>query len=144
MAPEEDMSAVEDAPGSSTPSNEAPKGADAASKERAEAPDPIQLFVTGKARGLKSRIRRFTPSWFSVVMGTGICNTLLFNLPWESTHARFRDIGAAFLALDILICILFSAITVLRYALWPEIARVMLSNETHSLFLGVRLVRFTY
>jgi hypothetical protein len=67
----------------------------------------------------------------------GICNTLLFSLPWQSTHRVFRDIGAAFLALDMLICALFTAITVSRYIIWPEIVPVMLSNETHSLFLGV-------
>lgn len=80
--------------------------------------------------------QRFTPSWFSVTMGTGICNTLLFLLPWQSTHAVFRAIGAGFLLLDIAIFIFFSVITVARYVLYPAIFPAMLSHPVHSLFLG--------
>lgn len=69
-------------------------------------------------------------------MGTGICNTLLFLLPWQSTHAVFRDIGAAFLVLDILIFMFFSSITIARYTLYPQIFMAMLSHPVHSLFLG--------
>ena len=84
----------------------------------------------------QSRVMRFTPSWYSVTMGTGICNTLLFLLPWQSTHTVFRAIGAAFLILDILIFIVFTAMTVARYSLYPEIFMAMLGHPVHSLFLG--------
>lgn len=69
-------------------------------------------------------------------MGTGICNTLLFLLPWQSTHAAFRAIGAAFLLLDIAIFLFFSFLTVSRYVLYPEIFPAMLNHPVHSLFLG--------
>jgi tellurite resistance protein TehA-like permease len=82
------------------------------------------------------RIMRFTPSWFSVTMGTGILNTLLFLLPWQSTHAAFRGIGAGFLILDMFIFTLFSFFTVARYVMYPEIFPAMLNHPVHSLFLG--------
>lgn len=69
-------------------------------------------------------------------MGTGICNTLLFLLPWRSTHPTFRAIGAAFLILDIALFILFSIFTISRYVLYPEIFPAMLNHPVHSLFLG--------
>ncbi|KAM0791661.1 hypothetical protein ACM66B_006097 [Microbotryomycetes sp. NB124-2] len=89
-----------------------------------------------KARGLRLRIMRFTPSWYSVTMGTGIVNTLLFDLPWQRSHAAFRAIGAGFLVLDMFLFIGFTLITIARYSLYPRIFLVMLQHETHSLFLG--------
>ena len=79
---------------------------------------------------------RFTPSWFSVTMGTGICNSLLFLLPWQSTHTVFRAIGLAFLILDFFLFAVFAAMTLARYFLYPEIFMAMLSHPVHSLFLG--------
>ncbi|KAI5481548.1 sulphite efflux pump protein [Pseudohyphozyma bogoriensis] len=93
------------------------------------------LFAA-KARGIKLRILRFTPSWFSVIMGTGICCTLLFDVPFERVHAGFRAAGACWLLFDIFLFLVFIAITILRYALYPAIFFVMIKNETHSLFTG--------
>ncbi|GAA5856917.1 hypothetical protein JCM9279_003594 [Rhodotorula babjevae] len=89
-----------------------------------------------KARGIRLRALRFTASWFSVTMGTGIVNTLLFLLPWRSSHAAFRAIGSAFLLLDMVLFAAFSALTIARYALYPRIFLAMIRHETHSLFLG--------
>ncbi|GAA5886678.1 hypothetical protein JCM16303_001407 [Sporobolomyces ruberrimus] len=89
-----------------------------------------------KVRGLRLRAIRFTSSWFSVVMGTGIVNSLFFNLPWTSSHAVFRALGACFLILSTLMFITFSILTITRYTIYPRIAIVMLKHETHSLFLG--------
>ncbi|POY72038.1 hypothetical protein BMF94_4908 [Rhodotorula taiwanensis] len=69
-------------------------------------------------------------------MGTGIVNTLLFDLPWQSTHAAFRGIGCAFLLLDMVLFAAFTFLTLLRYYLSPRIFVAMLHHETHSLFLG--------
>lgn len=93
------------------------------------------LFAT-KARGIRIKIMRFTPSWFSVTMGTGVINSLLFNLPFESFHPGFRGIGSVFLVLDMFLFLTFSIITILRYALYPRFFTTMLDNEAHSLFLG--------
>ncbi|GAA6024022.1 hypothetical protein JCM11491_000535 [Sporobolomyces phaffii] len=89
-----------------------------------------------KVRGLRLRAIRFTSSWFSVVMGTGMVNALFFNLPWESSHAVFRALGAAWLLLAMFFFLVFSILTVTRYTIYPRIAVVMLKHETHSLFLG--------
>ncbi|SCZ88170.1 BZ3500_MvSof-1268-A1-R1_Chr2-1g04235 [Microbotryum saponariae] len=93
-------------------------------------------LLSPRARGLKIRIMRFTPSWFSVTMGTGIVNTLLFDLPWDETHAAFRAIGAAFLVLDIILWVVFLLLTVSRYIMYPRFFTAMVTHETHSLFLG--------
>ncbi|SGY20738.1 BQ5605_C016g08135 [Microbotryum silenes-dioicae] len=93
-------------------------------------------LLSPRARGLKIRIMRFTPSWFSVTMGTGIVNTLLFDLPWDETHAAFRAIGAAFLVLDIILWVVFLVLTVSRYIMYPRFFTAMVTHETHSLFLG--------
>ncbi|GAA5991338.1 hypothetical protein JCM10908_003264 [Rhodotorula pacifica] len=89
-----------------------------------------------KARGIRTRALRFTSSWFSVTMGTGIVNTLLFDLPWKSTHPTFRAIGCVFLVGDMILFAAFTFLTLLRYYLSPRIFVAMLHHETHSLFLG--------
>lgn len=89
-----------------------------------------------KARGIRTRALRFTSSWFSVTMGTGIVNTLLFGLPWLESHAAFRAIGCAFLVGNMILFGAFTFLTLLRYYLSPRIFIAMLHHETHSLFLG--------
>ncbi|GAA5827952.1 hypothetical protein JCM11251_005663 [Rhodosporidiobolus azoricus] len=93
------------------------------------------VFAT-KARGIRLRVMRFTASWFSVTMGTGIVNTLLFHLPFESPHVAFRAVGAVFLVFDMILFAAFSLLTVARYVLYPRIFWAMIKHETHSLFLG--------
>ncbi|GAA5936323.1 hypothetical protein JCM10213_004740 [Rhodosporidiobolus nylandii] len=89
-----------------------------------------------KARGIRLRALRFTASWFSVTMGTGIVNTLLFDLPFTSTHAAFRALGAVFLVFDMVLFLSFTLLTITRYILYPRIFGAMIRHETHSLFLG--------
>ncbi|KEI37788.1 uncharacterized protein L969DRAFT_89761 [Mixia osmundae IAM 14324] len=69
-------------------------------------------------------------------MGTGIVHTLLFLLPWPSTHAVFRDIGLVFLVATMLLFICFSIAHVSRYIIFRGIFGVMIRHESHSLFLG--------
>lgn len=69
-------------------------------------------------------------------MGTGICNILLFLLPWHSTHAAFQAIGAAFLVIDLVLFLSFSMLTILRYTMYPQIFWAMLTHPVHSLFIG--------
>src|ERR1700691_2165875 len=38
--------------------------------------------------GLRRRILHFTPSWFSVNMGTGITSILLHNLPYINSYVQ--------------------------------------------------------
>lgn len=70
------------------------------------------------------------------MQGTGIVNTLLFDMPWAKAHPTFRAIGAAWLVMDILLFLFFISLTITRYILYPPFFVAMLRHETHSLFLG--------
>ena len=56
--------------------------------------DEAKMLAKWKSRsgshGIRERILKFTPSWFSVTMGTGVIGTLLLLMPWESTHDGLR------------------------------------------------------
>lgn len=79
-------------------------------------------------------IRNFTPSWFAVNMGTGIVSILLYNLPYNGLW--LRRIGYIIFALNVLLFVMFLAISILRYTLFPEIWSVMIRHPAQSLFLG--------
>jgi hypothetical protein len=46
---------------------------------------------------------------------SGIPSNLLFLMPWRSTHAAFRGLGAAFLVFDMVLFALFSSMFITRY-----------------------------
>ncbi|CAE6488319.1 unnamed protein product [Rhizoctonia solani] len=89
-----------------------------------------------RVRGLKDRIIHFSPSWFSVTMGTGVNAILLLTLPWPSILQVVRPIAAFFLILDIVLFVIFSGTIITRYTMHPEIIGLTLGHATHSLFLG--------
>lgn len=67
-------------------------------------------------------------------MGTGIVSILLHNLPYNGTWLYW--ISVVIFALNAFLFVSFTIITILRYALYPEIWSVMVRNPTQSLFLG--------
>jgi len=86
----------------------------------------------------KREIRRvtlhFTPSWFSVCMGTGISSILLHQLPYQ-----FKGLGIisnVVFGLNVLLFVLFTGISIARYTIWPKMMWMMLYHPTQSLFLG--------
>lgn len=84
--------------------------------------------------GWRRVVRNFSPSWFSVTMGTGIVSTLLITIPFKTDWLYWLSV--VFFVLNV---ILFSAafvMSVLRYSLYPEIWGVMLADPNNSLFLG--------
>ncbi|RFU25517.1 hypothetical protein B7463_g10822, partial [Scytalidium lignicola] len=85
-------------------------------------------------RGWRRLIRNFTPSWFSITMGTGIVSILLHNLPYNGRWLYW--ISVAIFCLNILLFITFLLISILRYTIYPEIWRVMIRHPAQSLFLG--------
>ncbi|KAI9832804.1 MAG: hypothetical protein M1819_004024 [Sarea resinae] len=85
-------------------------------------------------RGFRRAIKNFTPSWFAVTMGTGIVSILLHNLPFNGIWLYWLSI--LIFALNVLLFNLFVVITVLRYALYPEIWPLMIRHPAQSLFLG--------
>ena len=95
------------------------------------------LFVP-KARGIRARVLRFTPSWFAVTMGTSVNAVLLLSVPYgdAKAHQAVAALSAAFTVLSIALFATFAAITAARYATHPRFFLAMLDNEQHSLFLG--------
>lgn len=82
----------------------------------------------------------FTPSWFSVNMGTGISSILLHQLPFQ-----FRGLGIisnVIFGLNVLLFLLFCAISIARYTVWPTMGPTMLFHPTQSLFLGTFAMGF--
>lgn len=85
-------------------------------------------------RGWRKIVRNFTPSWFSVSMGTGVVSILLHNLPYNAHWVWY--ISVIVFCLNIFLFTAFSLITITRYVLYPEIWNVMIKHPSQSLFLG--------
>lgn len=82
----------------------------------------------------------FTPSWFSVNMGTGISAILLHQLPYQ-----FNGLGIisnVIFGLNVVLFLLFVAVSVARYTIWPTMGPTMLFHPSQSLFLGTFAMGF--
>ncbi|KAL2841502.1 voltage-dependent anion channel [Aspergillus pseudodeflectus] len=101
-------------------------------EDQDESPKPGS--VTKHDIGWRRVVRNFTPSWFSINMGTGIVSTLLYALPYNGTWLYW--ISVIIFALNVLLFIIVCAISTLRYTLYPEIFRVMITHPTQSMFIG--------
>ncbi|KAJ6032938.1 uncharacterized protein N7446_008769 [Penicillium canescens] len=84
--------------------------------------------------GWRRVVRNFTPSWFSVTMGTGIVSLLLHNLPYNGIWLYW--ISVVIFALNVLLFITGSIISILRYTLYPEIFLAMIKHPVQSMFIG--------
>lgn len=73
-------------------------------------------------------------SWFAVTMGTGMVSILLHQLPYNTAWIQY--IAICFFVLNIGLFCLFSAVSIARYALHPEIWFAMLEHPSQSLFIG--------
>lgn len=67
-------------------------------------------------------------------MGTGIVSILLHNLPYNAQWLQY--ISYLIFALNVVLFVTFLVISILRYALFPEIWSAMLEHPGQSLFLG--------
>ncbi|KAF7189677.1 Sulfite efflux pump SSU1 [Pseudocercospora fuligena] len=85
-------------------------------------------------RGWRRIVRNFTPSWFSVNMGTGITSILLHNLPYNVEWLQY--ISYIIFALNVLLFVIFLSTSILRYVLYPKIWSAMIRHPAQSLFLG--------
>lgn len=84
--------------------------------------------------GWRYVVLNFTPSWFSVNMGTGIASILLHNLPYNARWLYW--ISVAVFALNVVLFLLFFTISVLRYTLFRGVWVSMIHHPVQSLFLG--------
>ena len=89
-------------------------------------------------RGWRKVVRNFTPSWFSVTMGTGIVSILLHNLPYNGDWLYW--ISVVIFCLNVALFILFTFISIVRYTVYPEIWFAMIRHPAQSLFIGTFLM----
>ncbi|KAL4801970.1 voltage-dependent anion channel [Aspergillus unguis] len=84
--------------------------------------------------GWRRVVRNFTPSWFSVTMGTGIVSQLLNTLPYNGEWLYW--VSVVIFALNVLLFLIACIVSFLRYTLYPGIFRAMISHPVQSMFLG--------
>ncbi len=80
-------------------------------------------FFSRYDKGWRRIVTNFSPSWFSVTMGTGIVSTILITIPWKAQWLYYLSI--IFFVLNVALFSSAFFISVLRYTLWPEIWTVM-------------------
>ncbi|KAI7249620.1 hypothetical protein KC335_g17628, partial [Hortaea werneckii] len=84
--------------------------------------------------GWRRIVRNFSPSWFSVTMGTGIVANIFYIIPWKADWLHYLSI--IFFVLTVALFALAFIASVLRYTIWPQIWTVMIQDPTNSLYLG--------
>ncbi|KAI9372122.1 voltage-dependent anion channel [Aspergillus egyptiacus] len=84
--------------------------------------------------GWRRVVRNFTPSWFSVTMGTGMVSSLLYTLPYNGRWLYW--ISVVIFALNVVLFVVACIISVLRYALYPDVFRATMSHPVQSMFIG--------
>ena len=84
--------------------------------------------------GWRKVVHNFTPSWFTVTMGTGIVAVLLYELPYNGRWLYWLSVTT--FCLNIVLFSLASLVSILRYIIWPETWTIMMDHPTQSLFLA--------
>ncbi|KAJ9602017.1 Plasma membrane sulfite pump involved in sulfite metabolism [Cladophialophora chaetospira] len=84
--------------------------------------------------GWRRVVVNFTPSWFVVIMGTGIVSILLHNLPYNGTWLYW--ISVVILCLNVTLFTIFLAISILRYTYFRGLFQFMIGHPVQSLFTG--------
>ncbi|KAF2655207.1 hypothetical protein K491DRAFT_693096 [Lophiostoma macrostomum CBS 122681] len=84
--------------------------------------------------GWRRVVRNFSPSWFSVTMGTGIVSLLFITIPFQSSSLYWLSV--IFFCLNTILFLTALTMSILRYTLYPEIWAVMIADSTNSLFLS--------
>lgn len=91
-------------------------------------------LVERNRRGWRRYVLNFTPSWFSVNMGTGIVSVLLHNLPYNGRWLYW--ISVVIFAVNVFLFCIFTIISVLRYSIFKGLWSCMIRHPVQSLFLG--------
>lgn len=75
-------------------------------------------------------------------MGTGIVSVLLFNFPYNARWLYWLSVIV--FVLNLVLFVLGSVISILRYTLWPQIWNAMIHHPNQALFVGaIPMVRYT-
>lgn len=84
--------------------------------------------------GWRRIVRNFSPSWFSVTMGTGVVSLLFIAIPFQANWLYWLSV--LFLGLNAVLFTCAFSVSTVRYILYPEIWTVMIADSVNSLFLG--------
>ncbi|ETN44450.1 uncharacterized protein HMPREF1541_10631 [Cyphellophora europaea CBS 101466] len=84
--------------------------------------------------GWRRVVLNFTPSWFSITMGTGIVSILLHNLPYNGRWLYWISVGI--FGLNVLLFTVFFVISLARYTMFRGLFRFMIRHPVQSLFTG--------
>lgn len=120
-------------------SNGSPKG-NAGSGQSSPHEKEEAIYASKYDVGWRRIVRNFSPSWFSVTMGTGIAANILHTIPWQADWLYYLSI--VFFVLNVCLFTAAMIISILRYTIWPEIWTVMIHDPTNSLFLGTAPMGF--
>ncbi|KAI0374185.1 hypothetical protein BV20DRAFT_1049578 [Pilatotrama ljubarskyi] len=92
--------------------------------------------VASSRKTLKDCVRHFTPAWFAAVMGTGSISILFNNSPYARDSRTMEILAFVFFFLNLALFVVFNALTVARYIIFPDIWSIMIHHPTQSLFVG--------
>ena len=121
--------------------NESPSSTIGATQSKSQSPLESHQNATNKyEHGWRRVVRNFSPSWFSVTMGTGVVSLILNTIPWQAQWLYYLSI--IFFVLNVGLFSLAAIISLLRYTIWPEIWVVMIKDPNNSLFLGTAPMGF--
>ncbi|RSL66055.1 hypothetical protein CEP51_012880 [Fusarium floridanum] len=98
------------------------------------APTITEDRLAANHRGWRRVVLGFTPSWFTVTMGTGITSILLHNLPYNGQWLYW--ISVVIFCLNILLFVSFLCISVVRYTIFKGLWSETLRNPAQAVFLG--------
>lgn len=84
--------------------------------------------------GWRRIVRNFTPSWFTVTMGTGLVAVLLETFPWNADWLYYLSIIV--FCFNIGLFSIFIGVSLIRYTVWPEIWSAMIHHPNQALFVG--------
>ncbi|KAI6046164.1 voltage-dependent anion channel [Pisolithus marmoratus] len=87
-------------------------------------------------KSFKHVVRHFTPAWFTVIMGTGSVADICLNFPYGTHSPIATYLALAFFCLGLALFLLFTAISMARYTLYPNIWYRMIHHPVQSLYLG--------
>ncbi|KAI1621389.1 sulfite efflux pump SSU1 [Exophiala viscosa] len=84
--------------------------------------------------GWRKFVKYFTPSWFTVTMGTGIVSILLNQFPYKARW--LYCLSVIVFVLNFALFMLFVGLSILRFAMWPCTRRITANKPTQALYLS--------
>jgi C4-dicarboxylate transporter/malic acid transport protein len=90
--------------------------------------------ISESPKTLRGIIRQFTPNWFTVTMGTGILSLALNQVPFATRAVR--AVAEGLWLLNIVLFLIFGALYVGRWFLFPREARRIFGHSVMPMFFG--------